>query len=82
MSYTASIKFALVFNVERFDDPAWRADRTLYDPGALKFLPGKTTVPLVVDHDGEQEIGTVHTLKRMEWTEQVPLVFRDRQRQR
>jgi hypothetical protein len=38
----------------------------MYDPGALTFFPGKSSCPLVVDHDPDREIGVVRTLTRWE----------------
>ncbi len=37
--------------------------------GALALLPGKTEVPLLVDHNDDRRIGTVHTLTRFEDTD-------------
>jgi hypothetical protein len=72
MSHTALVKFAPIFTLERFDDHAWnRPGRTLYERGAFQFLPGKTTVPLLVDHEDSREIGTVHELFRMDWIDRA-----------
>lgn len=68
MSHTAVVKIAPIFSVERFDDPRWnRPGRTMYYNGALKFLPGKASIPLIVDHDDSCEIGTVHELFKLDW---------------
>jgi hypothetical protein len=77
VSHTALVKFAPIFTLERFDDPVWnRAGRTLYERGAFQFLPGKTTVPLLVDHEDSREIGTVHELFRMDWIDGPWIVAR------
>lgn len=68
MSHEAIIKFAPVFVADRFDDATWnRPGRTLYQRGAFSFLPGKRTVPLLVDHDDDHEVGTVHELFEFDW---------------
>ena len=41
-----------------------RPGRDLYQRGSLRFLPGQETVPLLVDHDDDREIGIVHELVR------------------
>jgi hypothetical protein len=38
-----------------------RPGRDLYQRGSLRFLPGQETVPLLVDHDDDREIGIVRT---------------------
>lgn len=66
MTHTAVVKFAPISTLDRLNDPAWtRPGRTLYDRSALRMLPGRETVPLVVDHD--REIGTVNALYVTEW---------------
>lgn len=74
MSHEVIIKFAPVFTLERFNDPTWRPDRRMYEPGALKFLPTRDTVPLIVDHDDDREIGTVQKLHRWDWID-GPWIF-------
>lgn len=70
MSHTVVVKFAPVFTCDRFNNPAWtRPGRRMYYPGALKFLPGRSTVPLLADHDEGHEIGTVDKLFQMDWTD-------------
>ena len=70
MSHTVVVKFAPVFTVDRFNDPAWtRPGRRMYYPGALQFLPGRATVPLLADHDEAHEVGTVDKLFQMDWTD-------------
>ena len=60
MTYTAVIRVAPIQTLERRNDPAWtRPGRRLYDSNARRFLPIHTTVPLLVDHDDEREIGYV-----------------------
>ncbi len=71
---TAMIKIAPVKTLERINDPRWnRSDRTLYESGSLMFLPrikdSGEGVPLIVDHDFDQRVGTVHELFRMEWVD-------------
>lgn len=61
-----SLKFAPVFTSERFNDPRWtRPGRTMYSK--LEFIPGKTSVPLLLNHDDDREIGTVDLIYRGEW---------------
>jgi hypothetical protein len=69
MSHTVTIKFAPLLTLDRVNDPAWqRADRTMYaSVNALRFLPGKSSAPLIVDHDDNLEIGTVTDLWRLDW---------------
>jgi hypothetical protein len=68
MTHVALIKFAPLHTLERRNDPRWtRPGRTLYEPGALKFLPSVSEIPLLVDHDYSRRVGTVHELFRMEW---------------
>ena len=43
--------------------------RTLYDHASLSFFPGKTSVPLLVNHDENREIGLVRELMRFEDTD-------------
>jgi hypothetical protein len=70
VTHSAVIKFAPIWTFERHNDPVWnRAGRTLYEAGSLKFLPSVTEVPLIVDHDEEREIGVVHELSRIEWSD-------------
>jgi hypothetical protein len=60
---TVLVRFAPVFTVERFNDPAWnREGRRLYYREALTLLPGCSSTPLLIDHDPERVIGTVHAL--------------------
>jgi hypothetical protein len=62
------VKFAPVFTLERFNDPRWnRTGRTLYESGAFEFPPNKDTIPLLIDHEDDREIGTVHSLFKMDW---------------
>lgn len=69
MTYTALIRVAPIQTLERRNDPRWtRRGRTLYQPDALRFLPSRPTVPLLVDHDDEREIGFVREIIRMEDT--------------
>jgi hypothetical protein len=81
MSHEAIIKFAPIFTLERFNDPKWaRPGRTMYEPGAFRFGPSedpfvdKETVPLLIDHDPEREIGTVRDLWKWGWID-GPWVF-------
>ena len=56
----AHIQFAPIASLERLNDPAWnRADRTLYDSGSLSFMPGRTEIPLLIDHDEARQVGVV-----------------------
>jgi hypothetical protein len=76
MTHTAAIKIAPCFTIERFEDSAWRSDRTMYESGSLRFLPSKDTVPLLVNHDEEWEIGVVHELFKMDWVDGPWIVAR------
>ena len=68
MSYSALIQLAPIWTYQRHTDPAWnRPGRSLYEAGALKFAPAVTEIPLLVDHEDDQRIGTVHELVRIEW---------------
>jgi hypothetical protein len=64
VSHTACIRFAPIFTHERLNDPSWnRAGRMLFE--RLKLA--QDTVPFIVDH--EREVGTVHELFRLDWTD-------------
>ena len=69
VTYTCTLKIAPILTLERFNDPAWTRRRSLYEAGGLQFLPGKATVPLLVDHDEGREIGVVDNLWRWDWTD-------------
>ena len=61
------IRVAPISTLERLGDPRWtRPGRSLYDAGALTFFPGKTSVPLLVNHDESREIGQVRELMNFE----------------
>ena len=67
MTYTALIAFAPITTPERVNGEAFkRPGRQLYDAGALTFMPGQTTAPVLVGHDHDRVIGTVDTLVRHE----------------
>jgi hypothetical protein len=61
MTYEACIRFAPYFTIERLEAGP-KNGRTLYDKGGLRFLPGVETVPLLVDHDEDLEVGFVDKL--------------------
>jgi hypothetical protein len=66
-TYTALIRVAPIETLERHNDPAWtRPGRTVYN--RLRFLPACPTVPLLVDHDDQHQIGYVRELVRIEDT--------------
>ena len=72
MTYTTLIKIAPITTLERINDPKWaRPGRSLYDHGALTFFPGKSSAPLLVNHDETpgREIGVVRELTRFEDTD-------------
>ena len=70
MSHTALIRFAPLVTVDRINDPKWRRPgRTLYDHGALTMLPGRTSVPLIVDHDEKRVVGSVRSFSRQDDTD-------------
>ena len=61
------LAFAPITTLKRVNDEAFKQPgRQLYDAGALTFIPGQTTAPLLVDHDHDRIIGTVHTLSRFD----------------
>ena len=65
MTYKALIKFAPLDTLERRRDPDWnRADRSLYGPGRFMFKPGLTQIPLLVDHQDDQQVGIVDSIFR------------------
>jgi hypothetical protein len=63
MSVAACIQFAPIFTAERMAEGARATD--LYQRGSLRFLPSQSSVPLLVDHDKDREVGVVHEL--VEW---------------
>jgi hypothetical protein len=66
----ASIMFAPLHTLERHNDPTWNhPGRTLYEGRGLGFKPSVSKIPLLVDHDDERRVGTVHAIHRMEWTD-------------
>ena len=70
MNYTTLIRFAPLTTLERLNDPNWaRPGRTMYDHHSLTFLPHRTSVPLLINHDPEREIGIVRELTRFEDTD-------------
>lgn len=70
MSHTTLVKFAPIDTLERHNDPRWnKAGRALYTSNALRFRPGITEVPLLVDHHDDRRIGTVTQIFRMDWTD-------------
>ena len=75
MSREVVVKFAPIVSVERLGNPIWeRAGRTMYWPGALKFLPTQTEIPLVVDHNMDRQVGVVHELFQLDWTDGGPWI--------
>jgi hypothetical protein len=69
VTHRALILFAPLTTLERVNDPHWvNRGRTMYDPGALRFLPPKASAPLLIDHDTERQIGFVSELTRVDWT--------------
>lgn len=70
MSHTATIRFAPVHTFERHNDPRWnRPGRCLYTSGSLKFMPGVSEVPLLVDHKKDRQVGTVDMIWKGEWVD-------------
>lgn len=70
MIHTSFIRFAPLTTLKRVNDERWAAPRTLYDSGALRFLPGHDTVPLLINHDEERPLGVVRELTRFEDTDE------------
>jgi hypothetical protein len=64
MSYEAVIAFAPETSAKRLNDPR-RGKRTLYDTSQLRMLPHEQTIPLLVDHDENRELGRVNELMRL-----------------
>ena len=68
MSDTAVLAVAPLLTVDRMNNPSWeRPGRNLYLSRSLSFLPGRETVPLVIDHDMSRQAGVVHDLFEMDW---------------
>lgn len=69
MTWQATLKVTPLLTLDRINDPAWqKADRQMYDGAdALTFRHQHTSAPLIVDHDDNQEIGTVTDLWRLNW---------------
>lgn len=75
-THTACIKFARAFDPQRIIDGPPQGEPTMFDRAGLTFLPGTRTIPLVVDHDLERQIGEVHEIVRWGWTDGEWLVAR------
>jgi hypothetical protein len=59
MTYTATLKFAPILSVERLNNTTWeRPGRTLYWSRSLKLLPGRTEIPLLIDHDMSRQVAS------------------------
>jgi hypothetical protein len=70
MTYEALLKVAPILTLERYNDPRWnRPGRSMYEPGSLRFAPAVSSVPLLVDHRDDREVGVVHELFRAEWVD-------------
>ena len=68
MTWTATVKFAPLLSVERVSDPEWQdADRTMVTEQTFRFPHKKTSVPLLLDHDPDCEIGLVRSWFRLKW---------------
>jgi hypothetical protein len=67
-TWQTTIKVAPIVSLARVNSPDWRrADRQMYASlDALRFMPNRTTAPLLVDHDPDCEIGTVTGLWRFQ----------------
>ena len=77
MTHSALVKLAPVVSAERLNNPTWeRPGRTMYWSGALRFLPNRSEIPLVVDHNMERQVGIVHELFEMDWTDGPWIVAR------
>jgi hypothetical protein len=61
LTWDAFIRFARVYNSNLLDGPP-RFTGTLYARGSLRFKPADLDIPLVVDHDINQEIGRVRKI--------------------
>ena len=70
MTHTTLVKFAPIYSLERRNDPKWnREGRALYASNALRFKPGLSEVPLLIDHQDDRRIGTVSKIFTMDWTD-------------
>ena len=66
MSYDATIAIAPLLDATRFGNPEWeREGRDSYWGGSLTLLH-REGVPLLVDHEDNRQIGTVHALYELE----------------
>jgi hypothetical protein len=63
VTLAACIQFAPVFTAERMAEGARATD--LYQRGSLRFLPSQSSVPLLIDHDKDREVGVVREI--VEW---------------
>ena len=46
----------------------------MYWPGAPRFLPTETEIPLLVDHNMERQVGVVHELFKLYWIDGGPWI--------
>jgi hypothetical protein len=78
VTYDIFVKFAApVFTFDRFNDPKWaRPGRTMYEREALRVLPGKTSIPLIVDHDDGREFDTIDWVEGRGSTPPAPSLTR------
>lgn len=66
---TISMKFAAVHSLEWLKNGvSVDAGRNLYYRGGLEFLPGRVSVPLVIHHDMDRQVGTVDLIYAADWT--------------
>lgn len=64
--YNALIRVAPIATIERRLDPSWTPGRMLWDARALRFLTAaRTTIPLLVDHLDDAEIGYVREIVQL-----------------
>ena len=64
------VKLAPIVTPDRLGNPELeQPGRTMYWRNALGFLPGRSEVPLVVDHDMSRQIGVLDQLFPMDWVD-------------
>ncbi len=65
-THVALIKICRAYDSRLIGGPV-RGDATMFSE--LRFLPSKSSVPVVINHDVDREVGRVHEIFVMEWPE-------------
>ena len=63
MTHLITVKIAPIVSLEHQPQPG----RVLFRRNALKLLPGRTDVPLVIDHSMGAELGRIDKLFTLDW---------------